>query len=319
MKNKNMLTAALVLTACSFATHATAGPCDEGMALVNPLNNMLEIRGIDIGNGDIIDAMVELANNELIVRDLTPGSFINPSNRFDPSTSQVELDCVVSGPDTLRGTLDVLIDGNDTKLEIAEASTVFDPTQTRDWTIDFNNDFPDEVVMFNTLNRVSIPGALGNFEMLGGDQITLTFGFNDLTSTFHGTISPGRFEGLFTHREQTGRYTGRPTKTTQTAGFNDGRFQVEVDSGSGPTDAILATDDSAAFFFFDPDKVDALVRVFDGCAFNDHFWVFASAATDVAYTLTVTDTNSGEAKVYENPLGGAAPAITDTEAFATCP
>ncbi len=35
--------------------------------------------------------------------------------------------------------------------------------------------------------------------------------------------------------------------------------------------------------------------------------------------MTVTDTRSGETKAYSNFLGQAAPAITDTSAFATCP
>lgn len=63
---------------------------------------------------------------------------------------------------------------------------------------------------------------------------------------------------------------------------------------------------------------EALVKVLDGCAFNDHFWVFSAATTDVEYTLQVTDTASGEVREYFNALGVAAPALTDTSAFATC-
>jgi hypothetical protein len=62
-----------------------------------------------------------------------------------------------------------------------------------------------------------------------------------------------------------------------------------------------------------------LVKIVDGCAANGHFWVFAATTTDVEYTLQVTDTESGEAASYFNPLGRTAPAITDVEAFATCP
>ncbi len=322
MKDKNMLTAALVLTACSFATHATAGPCDEGIALVNPLTNMLEIPGIDIGNGEIIDAMVELAGGELIVRGMTPGSSINPSNRFNPSTSQVELDCVIFNQDTFDANLNVFTDGNDLKLQVADAINVFDPSLTRDWTLNYNNEFEDEVVMFSTLNRVTIPGSLGNSET-SGDQITLSFGFGDFTSTFKATVAPGKFSGTFNHREQFGTFVARPTNPRQTVGLNDGRFLLSGvwtnDTGSGPADAILATDDSAAFFFSDPDKVDTRVRVFDGCAINNHYWVFAAATTNVEYTLTVTDTSTGTEKIYNNNLGTPWPAVTDTEAFATCP
>ena len=62
-----------------------------------------------------------------------------------------------------------------------------------------------------------------------------------------------------------------------------------------------------------------MVKILDGCGFNDHFWVFAAATTNVEYTLSVTDTQTGITKQYFNPLGTAAAAITDTGAFATCP
>ena len=46
--------------------------------------------------------------------------------------------------------------------------------------------------------------------------------------------------------------------------------------------------------------------------------MFAAATTDVEYALRVTDVETGAAKTYFNALGTAAPAITDTAAFA-CP
>ena len=52
---------------------------------------------------------------------------------------------------------------------------------------------------------------------------------------------------------------------------------------------------------------------------NGHFWVFAAATTNVEYTLRVTDTRTGAERRYPNPLGRAAPALTDTSALATCP
>jgi len=73
------------------------------------------------------------------------------------------------------------------------------------------------------------------------------------------------------------------------------------------------------FWFFSPMNAEVLVKVLDGCDFNDHFWVFAAAATDVEYSLTVTDTSTGISQTYGNELGTAAPAVVDTSAFATCP
>ena len=63
---------------------------------------------------------------------------------------------------------------------------------------------------------------------------------------------------------------------------------------------------------------EILLKVLDACDFNDRFWVFAAATTNVEYTLRVTDTETGAEKIYINPLGVASPAVTDTDAF-LCP
>ncbi|MCP4664664.1 MAG: hypothetical protein GY856_55480 [bacterium] len=107
--------------------------------------------------------------------------------------------------------------------------------------------------------------------------------------------------------------------------LNHGRFKVEVDwlDFQGNTDVgqvvPFGSDDSGLFWFFDDDNWEMLVKVLDGCAVNDHFWVFFAATTNVEYTLRVTDTETGTVKTYFNPLGTAAAAGTDSSAFATCP
>ncbi len=105
----------------------------------------------------------------------------------------------------------------------------------------------------------------------------------------------------------------------------DGRFRVEVtwrdftgQTGVGSV-AACSTADSGLFWFFHPDNWELMVKVLDGCALNGHHWVFAAATTTVEYTLTVTDTLTGETKAYHNPLGTPAVAITDTSALAGCP
>jgi hypothetical protein len=107
--------------------------------------------------------------------------------------------------------------------------------------------------------------------------------------------------------------------------LRDGRFRLEVawrdrqgNTGTGqgvPT----ASDESGLFWFFHPDNWELMVKVLNACAFSGHYWLFSAATTNVGYTLTVTDTLSGEVRTYQNPLGVSAPAVTDTTAFATCP
>jgi acid phosphatase type 7 len=107
--------------------------------------------------------------------------------------------------------------------------------------------------------------------------------------------------------------------------LRQGRFQAEAiwrdgagNTGSGKA-ASPAADGSGLLWFFTPENWELLVKVIDGCALNDRYWVYAAASTDVEYTLTVTDTATGRTASYENPLGRRAPAVTDTQAFATCP
>jgi hypothetical protein len=100
--------------------------------------------------------------------------------------------------------------------------------------------------------------------------------------------------------------------TTATCALSSGeiclgdRFRVAVqftDPRSGTTgtgQAIPLTSDTGAFWFFDPANIELILKVLDGRAVNGHFWVFAGALSDVAYTITVTDTETGQSKVYRN-------------------
>ena len=107
--------------------------------------------------------------------------------------------------------------------------------------------------------------------------------------------------------------------------LNQGRFQVKASwrDHSGQTGVAtvvpFGSDDSGLYWFFVDDNWEMLVKVLDGCGLNDRFWVFATATTDVEYSLEVVDSSNGTRKTYFNELGNASPAITDTSAFATCP
>jgi penicillin amidase len=107
--------------------------------------------------------------------------------------------------------------------------------------------------------------------------------------------------------------------------FRGGRFKAEMTwaappLGAGPGLVVPGSSEvSGNFFFFSPENWEMLVKVLDGCDFNGHYWVFASGATDLSWELTVEDTESGEIWAASNPLGQRSPAITDTQAFSTCP
>ncbi len=101
-----------------------------------------------------------------------------------------------------------------------------------------------------------------------------------------------------------------------------GRFAVTATwataTGTGAAQAVALTGDTGYLWFFNPANVETVVKVLDGCALGGHVWVFAGGLTNVAVTLTVTDSQTGAMKVYQNPQGKPFAPIQDTAAF-PCP
>lgn len=102
------------------------------------------------------------------------------------------------------------------------------------------------------------------------------------------------------------------------------RFKIEVDWTNGQTSGsavpIATGYDQGLFYFFDPGASGLLVQVLDQCDRLNAFSFFAKGATsDLGWELTVTDTESGQVRSFEHPLGSSSPAITDPNAFNTCP
>ena len=105
--------------------------------------------------------------------------------------------------------------------------------------------------------------------------------------------------------------------------LRNGRFKVQVDwvVGEELGQAKIVpggSDDSGLLWFFSADNWEMLVKVLDGCSFNDHFWVFSAATTDLTFNLKVTDSWTGARMTYGSPGGQAAETVNDSRAFATC-
>ena len=102
--------------------------------------------------------------------------------------------------------------------------------------------------------------------------------------------------------------------------LQSGRFAVEVtftdprNAMTGQAHAVDITADTGAFWFFDSKNLELMVKVLDGRPVNGRFWVFFGALSDVAYTIKVTDTETGEQRTYVNPHGQLA-SRADTSAF----
>ena len=153
----------------------------------------------------------------------------------------------------------------------------------------------------------------------GADPVVKTSSFNALTGTYR---VPGRSVAVFEVRE--GLFAPCvPTAITLCLG-NTRRFKVEVTwrdfaGVTGPGQAYdVGAGDSGLFYFFSPNNLEMLVKVLDGCALNDRYWVWASATTNVGFTLRFTDTEEGRVKEYTNAVGQLAPPLMDTSAFDSC-
>ncbi len=98
------------------------------------------------------------------------------------------------------------------------------------------------------------------------------------------------------------------------------RFAVGVsyDLGSGarPMTAVRYAPETALFWFTDPGNIEIIVKMIDACSTPSRtFWVYAGGTTDVAYTISVRDTKTGETRSYANPRGRPAQTVTDSGAF----
>jgi hypothetical protein len=118
--------------------------------------------------------------------------------------------------------------------------------------------------------------------------------------------------------------TGCTTSSSVLCVGTGGRFAIQTSwktsstTGNGSV-VPFSTSDSGLFWFFSSTNWEMMVKVLNACSLNNRYWVFAAGTTNVHFELEVTDIQHGVTKRYFNYQGTAAPAITDTDAFATCP
>jgi len=107
--------------------------------------------------------------------------------------------------------------------------------------------------------------------------------------------------------------------------LKNGRFRVSATwkNFAGETGVAtwvpLGSEETGVFWFFVPSNFELMLKVIDGCGLNNRYWVFFAALTNVEFRITVRDTWADREKVYDNPLGVSAAAVTDTTFFQTCP
>jgi hypothetical protein len=86
------------------------------------------------------------------------------------------------------------------------------------------------------------------------------------------------------------------------------RFGVEVvwtdfEGDSGPGVALSYTPDSGFFYFFDPNVLELLVKIVNGCGLNDAYWFYYGSTSNVGLTYTVQDYQTCDVKTIQVPIG----------------
>jgi hypothetical protein len=107
---------------------------------------------------------------------------------------------------------------------------------------------------------------------------------------------------------------------------NDKRFKIQttvstVEGGglNGPASNIplssLGITQGGIFWFFSATNPEMLIKVINGCGFNQEYWVFFAALTNVGFSVTVTDSKNGHFHTYMNPDQTTAVPVQDTSAL----
>ncbi len=151
------------------------------------------------------------------------------------------------------------------------------------------------------------------------DQVWSSPGFYEVTLTVSDGTTVSTASEVFL--VESSDPAGTCESSAERRCLQDSRYAIAVewlkpDGESGPGSVVHAgANDSGLFLFFDPENWEVLIKVLDGCALNDHVWVFGASTTDLGYTIQVTDTATGAVKEYRNEPGRPAAAITDGTAF----
>lgn len=96
---------------------------------------------------------------------------------------------------------------------------------------------------------------------------------------------------------------GTCQETSTTLCFQSNRFAVSATVNGGSAWALPFSEEGGFFWMFEPNTVEVAIKILDGTGANGHFWVFHGSLTDLAYTVTVTDTMTGASKTYLKDAG----------------
>lgn len=200
-------------------------------------------------------------------------------------------------------------------------------SSTTEIALTFNDNASNETEF--RIERRTLTGTFTQFATVGANVTQFTAGGLQPATYYEFRVRAANGAGTSAYTNATGTSTDdTPGPCVETGGaicINNDRFKValgwrnEQGSGVGVGVGLDFAPDSGVLYFFSPSNLELLIKLLNACPLNDRYWVFFAATTNVEFTLTVTDTQTGKVKTYFNPLGTAAAPIQDTSAFDTCP
>jgi hypothetical protein len=139
----------------------------------------------------------------------------------------------------------------------------------------------------------------------GSPQVAIDDG-DEATVVYQRRTAGGSEAGLFSRKIDAALAPVPCVESQETLCLAGGRFEVRVtwrdfSGNTGVANAEPLTSDTGYFWFFDPANVEIVLKVLDARSINDFFWVFYGALSNVEYTISVHDTETGEGKTYFNP------------------
>ena len=201
--------------------------------------------------------------------------------------------------------------------------------QTTSFTFSPNNPTPGQSVQFTDTSSPTPTTWAWDF----GDPSSGANNTSTLQNPTHVFATAGSYNvtlttpdaGSVTHSVVVSAGTGACQPGAGVLCLNGGRFQVNAnwtkpDGTTGGATAVSLTNDSGYFWFFDPTNVEMVVKVLNGCAINNAYWVFAAGLTNVLVNWQVLDTQTGVSYTQVNPQGQSFAPVQATNAFPTsCP
>lgn len=181
------------------------------------------------------------------------------------------------------------------------------------WAVAWNRNYQERVVQLlddDLAGEARIVAGVPN----PGNEFDQTEGW--IAASPRGVVTTVWNEGFYEPRVYSGSVSVGCQSSATTACLVNDRFMVTVNAAdfAGTPHSGMATTygtESADFWFFNPANREIFIKILNACDLSGNYWEFWSALSNVSYTLTVVDTQTGQRSVYTNPAATIAPAVLE--------